>query len=93
MLGIDRDGFERTLFLSERRLSGKNDNKTVSARLSELVGCDGDIGGVDAAMKKLEDKRLPADIDYKKILGLRLESAEKLDKNVHSEIIDIIEKL
>ena len=30
--------------------------------------------------KKLEDKRLPADIDYKKIVGLRLESAEKLDK-------------
>ena len=30
--------------------------------------------------KKLEDKRLPADIDYKQILGLRLESAEKLDK-------------
>ena len=30
--------------------------------------------------KKLEDKRLPEDIDYKKIVGLRLESAEKLDK-------------
>jgi len=30
--------------------------------------------------KKLEDKRIPEDIDYKKILGLRLESAEKLDK-------------
>ena len=30
--------------------------------------------------KKLEDKRLPPDIDYKKITGLRLESAEKLDK-------------
>ena len=30
--------------------------------------------------KKLEDKRLPKDIDYKKIVGLRLESAEKLDK-------------
>ena len=30
--------------------------------------------------KKLEDKRLPADIDYKSIAGLRLESAEKLDK-------------
>jgi len=57
LLGIDRDGFERTLFLSERRLSGKNENKTVSARLSELVGCDGDIGGVDAAMKRLEEKR------------------------------------
>ena len=30
--------------------------------------------------KKLEDKSLPADIDYKNILGLRLEAAEKLDK-------------
>jgi len=30
--------------------------------------------------KRLEDKRLPADIDYKKITGLRLEAAEKLDK-------------
>ena len=30
--------------------------------------------------KKLEDKAIPADIDYKSILGLRLEAAEKLDK-------------
>ena len=30
--------------------------------------------------KKLEDKALPNDIDYKSILGLRLEAAEKLDK-------------
>ena len=30
--------------------------------------------------KKLEDKRLPDGIDYKSILGLRLEAAEKLDK-------------
>ncbi len=30
--------------------------------------------------KKLEGKKLPPDIDYKKIVGLRLESAEKLDK-------------
>ncbi|MBE6643792.1 MAG: tRNA uridine-5-carboxymethylaminomethyl(34) synthesis enzyme MnmG [Ruminococcaceae bacterium] len=30
--------------------------------------------------KKLEDKALPADINYKSILGLRLEAAEKLDK-------------
>ena len=29
--------------------------------------------------KKLEDKLLPTDIDYKAIKGLRLESAEKLD--------------
>ena len=30
--------------------------------------------------KKLEDKKLPTDINYKEILGLRLEAAEKLDK-------------
>ena len=30
--------------------------------------------------KRLESKRLPEDIDYKSIVGLRLESAEKLDK-------------
>ncbi len=30
--------------------------------------------------KRLEDKRIPEDIDYKKITGLRLESAEKLDR-------------
>ena len=30
--------------------------------------------------KKLEDKAIPCDIDYKSILGLRLEAAEKLDK-------------
>ena len=30
--------------------------------------------------KKLESKRIPEDIDYKSIVGLRLESAEKLDK-------------
>ncbi|MBE6708475.1 MAG: tRNA uridine-5-carboxymethylaminomethyl(34) synthesis enzyme MnmG [Ruminococcaceae bacterium] len=30
--------------------------------------------------QKLEDKRLPADIDYKAITGLRLEAAEKLSK-------------
>ena len=30
--------------------------------------------------KKLEDKKLPLDIDYRSILGLRLEAAEKLDK-------------
>ncbi len=30
--------------------------------------------------KRLEDKKIPEGIDYKKIIGLRLESAEKLDK-------------
>ena len=33
-----------------------------------------------AKQKKLEEKKLPKDISYKDILGLRLEAAEKLDK-------------
>ncbi len=33
-----------------------------------------------AKQKKLEDKIIPEDIDYKSLLGLRLEAAEKLDK-------------
>ena len=31
-------------------------------------------------MRKLENKKLPSDIDYKQITGLRLEAQEKLDK-------------
>jgi len=30
--------------------------------------------------RKLEDKKIPSDIDYKRIYGLRLEAAEKLEK-------------
>lgn len=57
LFGIDSDGFERTVFLSERALTAKSDNKSISAKLSDLVGCDGDIGGMDDAMKVLENQR------------------------------------
>lgn len=57
LFGIDADGFERTVFLSERVLTPKSDNKSISAKLSDLVGCDGDIGGMDEAMKVLENQR------------------------------------
>lgn len=33
-----------------------------------------------AEMRRLEEKRLPEDIDYSKIVGLRLEAAEKLER-------------
>lgn len=57
LFGIDADGFERTVFLSELNLSGKNDNKTVSAKLSDLSGCEGDLGGMDEAVELLEKQR------------------------------------
>ena len=57
LFGIDADGFERTVFLSERALTPKSENKSVSAKLSDLVGCDGDIGVMDDAMKALEERR------------------------------------
>ncbi len=57
LFGIDADGFERTVFLSESNLSGKNENKTVSAKLSNLVGCDGDLSVMDDALMLLEKER------------------------------------
>ncbi len=57
ILGIDADGFMRTLFLSERIISRKNDNRSISAKLSELVGCDGDITSMTEALKLLEEQR------------------------------------
>lgn len=57
LFGIDRDGFLRTAFLSEKNLQGKNENKSISAKLSDLVGVDGDVGGFDDALKLLEERR------------------------------------
>jgi uncharacterized protein YhaN len=57
LFGIDRDGFLRTAFLSEKNIQGKNDNKSISAKLSDLVGVDGDVGGFDDALKLLEERR------------------------------------
>ncbi len=57
IFGIDADGFERTLFLSENNLSGKNENKSIAAKLSDLTDTDSDIGGLDEALAILEADR------------------------------------
>ena len=57
LFGIDCDGFERTVFLSERNLSPKSENKSISAKLSDLAMVDGDIGVLDDALKVLDDQR------------------------------------
>ncbi len=56
LFDIDADGFERTVFLSERKLSVSGNNQTISAKLSNLVGVDGDMGSLDGALDELEKK-------------------------------------
>lgn len=56
LFGIDADGFERTVFLSEKKFAVKNNNQTISAKLSNLVGVDGDMGNFDKALEMLEKK-------------------------------------
>ncbi len=57
VFGIDREGFERTVFLSEKNLTGKITNATIAAKLSDLVGSDGATDSFDVAKKKLEERR------------------------------------
>ena len=57
LFGIDADGFERTVFLSEKNISERNDNKSISAKLSDLVGTDGDVGVLDDALELLDSRR------------------------------------
>ena len=57
LFGIDADGFERTLFLSEANLSGKNENKSIAAKLSDLTDSEGDMTVLDDALKLLDKER------------------------------------
>lgn len=57
IFGIDADGFERTVFLSERNLTEAGNNRTVSARLGYPMGFEGDVEGMDRALKILDDER------------------------------------
>ena len=83
LFGIDADGFERTVFLSERRLSPESDNKSVAAKLSDLVGVDGDIGVMDEAMRVLEAQRK---LYYKKGGGGKISDTRAELSRVEGEI-------
>lgn len=65
LFGIDAEAFERTVFLSEKNLSGKTDNRSIAAKLSDLVGTDGDIGALDGALAAIDEKRK----EYHKLRG------------------------
>ncbi len=57
ILEIDKDGFERTVFLSEKLLSGKIENDTVSGKLGGLVGVRYDIGEYENAVELIDESR------------------------------------
>ncbi len=57
ILGIDQDGFERTLFISERLLSHDSSNDSVSSRLSTASGTKYDIGEYKRATLAIDNKR------------------------------------
>ena len=86
LFGINVDGFERTVFLSERRLSVKNDNKTISAKLSDLVGYDGDVGELDEAIDMLEERRK---YYYKKGGSGRISEVKAAISALDTEINDV----
>ncbi len=103
LFGIDQDGFERTVFLSEANLSGKNENKSISAKLSDLVGCDGDIGVMDEAIESLEKQRKiyrkrggAGEIgDIKKRiseLDHRINELERMESELHLGEKELVEK-
>ena len=57
LLGIDRDGFERTVFLSEREIDEKKSINNISAKLSRLTGVEFDMAELDGATKLLDEER------------------------------------
>ncbi len=57
LFGIDADGFLRTVFLSEKTLSEKNDNKSIGAKLSGITEVEADMKELDNALAILEEQR------------------------------------
>lgn len=57
LFGIDADGFERTVYLSQRGVLSKGENTSIAAKLGNLLDDVSDIGSYDDAMELLEKRR------------------------------------
>lgn len=57
LFGIDAEGFLRTVVASERVFEEKNENESISDRLSSIVGSGGDMSGAEKALDILEKQR------------------------------------
>ena len=62
----------------DRPLLSRSVTTTVAIRIKYEGYIKRELSEVER-QRRLEEKRLPKDISYKDILGLRLEAAEKLD--------------
>ena len=56
LFGIDADGFERTVYLSQRPV-GKGENNSITAKLGNLLEDVDDVGSYDDAVALLEERR------------------------------------
>ncbi len=56
LFGIDADGFERTVYLSQRQMQ-KSDNSSITAKLADLLDDVDDIGNYDSAAAALDKRR------------------------------------
>lgn len=57
LFGIDEEGFERSVYLSQRQLTPKKENSSIHARLSDALENVEDLGDYDGAMELLEKRR------------------------------------
>ena len=78
LLGIDRDGFEMTVFLSERAIKEPIADESIITKLSDVIGKDQDAGLIERAYGILAEQRR---FYFKKGGGGELASVmEEIDK-------------
>ena len=58
LFGINREGFVRTVFLSEKSIAPSDRiTPSVASKLSDIMGADGDVGSCDGALDLLDERR------------------------------------
>ena len=83
LFDIDAEGFEKTVFLSERNIYMEGAPDTVSAKLAGITGVEGDLGGFDAALELLDKRRK---IYFKKGGSGEIKDAEERVSSLEAEL-------
>ncbi len=56
-LGLDEEGFSKTILFGEGTARTERHSSSIASRLSDAMGCDGDDGDYEVAIKKLNEAR------------------------------------